>query len=83
MHGRAVQYVRRNSGISPYESAGPKDLFAIRDQARLLRPRFHTLIAHPGLQVRRATKEQLFLLVGAEKFVRDTSAGDFTVSCSR
>ncbi|RZB19614.1 DEAD/DEAH box helicase [Streptomyces sp. F001] len=83
LHGRAVQYARRTGGISPYEVGGPKDLFAIRDRARLLRPRFHTIIAQPGLQARKATDEQLLLLAGAEKFVRDTRAGDFTVFCSR
>ncbi|WP_097257057.1 DEAD/DEAH box helicase [Streptomyces sp. Ag109_G2-15] len=83
LHGRAVQYARRTGGVSPYEVGGPKELFAIRDQARLLRPRFHTIIAQPGLQARKATDEQLLLLAGAEKFVRDTSAGDFTVYCSR
>ncbi|MFF7988130.1 hypothetical protein ACFZDK_55710, partial [Streptomyces sp. NPDC007901] len=40
-------------------------------------------IAQPGLQARKATNEQLLLLAGTEKFVRDTSAGDFTVYCSR
>ncbi|MFD5858784.1 hypothetical protein [Streptomyces chartreusis] len=82
LHGRAVQYTRRTGGVSPYEVGGPKDLFAIRDRARLLRPRFHTVIAQPGLQAGKASNEQLLLLAGAEKFVRDTSAGDFTVYCS-
>jgi hypothetical protein len=41
------------------------------------------LRAKPGLQAGKATNEQLLLLTGAEKFVRDTSAGDFTVYCSR
>ncbi|MFE9859196.1 hypothetical protein [Streptomyces sp. NPDC005780] len=83
LHSRAVQYTQRNSSISPYEVGGPKALFAIRDQARLLRSRFHTIIAQPGLQASKATNEQLLLLAGAEKFVRETSAGDFTVYCSR
>ncbi|MGA6227073.1 DEAD/DEAH box helicase [Streptomyces umbrinus] len=83
LHGRTVQYARRTGGVSPYEVGGSKKLFAIRDQARLLRPRFHTVIAQPGLQAGKATDEQLLLLAGAEKFVRDTSAGDFTVYCSR
>lgn len=83
LRDRAVQYARRNGGISPYEVGGPRELFAIRDQARLLRPRFHTVIAQPGLQARKASDEQLYLLAGAEKYVRDTSAGDFTVYCSR
>ncbi|MDH6703011.1 DEAD/DEAH box helicase family protein [Streptomyces griseoviridis] len=82
LHSRAVQYARRNGGISPYEIGDSKALFTIRDQARLLRPRFHTIIVQPGLQARKATDEQLLLLAGAEKFVRDTSAGDFTVYCS-
>lgn len=83
LHRRALLYARRNGGISPYDVGGPKDLFAIREQARLLRPRFHTVIAQPGLQASRASDEQLLLLAGADSFVRDTSAGDFTVYCSR
>ncbi|MDX3866893.1 DEAD/DEAH box helicase [Streptomyces europaeiscabiei] len=83
LHHRAVLYTRRNGGISPYDVGGPRDLFAIREHARLLRPRFHTIIAQPGLQARKATDEQLLLLAGAEKFVCDISAGDFTVYCSR
>lgn len=83
LHSRAIQYTQRNGGISPYEVGGSRALFAIRDQARLLRPRFHTIIVQPGLQASKATNEQLLLLAGAEKFVRDTSAGDFTVYCSR
>ncbi|MGW5883162.1 hypothetical protein [Streptomyces koyangensis] len=80
---RATKYLRRNPGVSPYEIGGRKELFTIRDQAHLLRPRFHTVIAQPGLQAGQATDEQLLLLAGAEKFVRDVSAGDFTVYCSR
>ncbi|MBZ6288440.1 hypothetical protein [Streptomyces olivaceus] len=83
LRSRAMRYTQRNGGISPYEVGGSKALFAIRDQARLLRPRFHTVIVQPGLQASKATNEQLLLLAGAEKFVRDTSAGDFTVYCSR
>ncbi|WP_405475532.1 hypothetical protein [Streptomyces sp. NBC_00009] len=83
LQGRAVQYSRRTGGVSPYEVGEPKNLFAIRDHGRLLRSRFHTIIAQPGLQARKATDEQLRLLAGAEKFVRDTSTGDYTVYCSR
>ena len=83
LHRRAVQYSRRNGGISPYEVGGRKEVFTIRDQARLLRPRFHTIVVQPGLQARNATDEQLLVLAGAEKYVRDTSAGDFAVYCSR
>ncbi|MFD4413490.1 DEAD/DEAH box helicase [Streptomyces sp. NPDC058476] len=83
LHRRAVQYSRRNGGISPYDVGGRRELFAIRDQARLLRPRFHTIVVQPGLQAHRATDEQLLVLAGAEKYVRDTSAGDFAVYCSR
>ncbi|MEV8021428.1 DEAD/DEAH box helicase family protein [Streptomyces sp. NPDC086554] len=80
---RATKYLRRNPGVSPFEIGGRKEMFAIRDQAHLLRPRFHTVIAQPGLQAGQATDEQLLLLAGAEKFVRDVSSGDFTVYCSR
>jgi hypothetical protein len=78
-----MKYTARNGGISPYEIGSPRDLITIRDQARLLRPRFHTIIAQPGLQAGAATDEQLYLLAGAEKYVREVSAGDFAVYCSR
>ena len=82
LHDRALKYARRHGGVSPYDIGGAKNLFAIRDQARMLRPRFHTIIAQPGLQAGIATDDQLLLLAGAEKYVRDTTAGDFTVYCS-
>ncbi|MFJ4689295.1 hypothetical protein [Streptomyces sp. NPDC088789] len=82
LHDRALKYARRHGGVSPYDIGGAKNLFAIRDQARMLRTRFHTIIAQPGLQAGIATDDQLLLLAGAEKYVRDTIAGDFTVYCS-
>ncbi|XRQ09241.1 DEAD/DEAH box helicase [Actinomadura welshii] len=83
LHDRAIKYTSRHGGISPYEIGSPSDLFNVRDQVRMLRPRFHTVIAQPGLQASTATDEQLYLLAGAEKYVRDTTAGDFTVHCSK
>lgn len=83
LHARALQYTKRNAGISPYEVGSYKVLFAVRDRAPMLRPRFHTIIAQPGLQAGTATDEQLYLLAGAEKYVRAATAGDFTVYCSK
>ncbi|MET8330059.1 DEAD/DEAH box helicase family protein [Streptomyces sp. NPDC005181] len=82
LHSRAKRYTERN-GASPYEVGASKDLFAIRDQARMLRLRFHTIIAQPGLSAGEVTDEQLYLLAGAEKYVRQVTAGEFTVCCSR
>ncbi|WP_327167152.1 DEAD/DEAH box helicase [Streptomyces subrutilus] len=83
LHDRAGKYTRRNNGISPYDVGDATKLFAIREQAHMLNPRFHTVIAQPGLQAGRATNDQLLLLAGVDKYVRDTTAGDFTVYCSQ
>ncbi|MFD7431222.1 DEAD/DEAH box helicase [Streptomyces sp. NPDC059818] len=83
LNDRAGKYAQRNNGISPYDVGDPKKLFAIREQAHMLIPRFHTIIAQPGLQASKATNDQLLLLAGADKYVQDTTAGDFTVYCSR
>ncbi|WP_405933739.1 DEAD/DEAH box helicase [Streptomyces sp. NBC_00827] len=83
LRDRAQKYMNRNNGVSPYEVGDPKDLLAIRDRARMLIPRFHTVIVQPGLQAAQATTEQLLLMAGAEQYVRKVTAGDFTVYCSR
>ncbi|MCX4808927.1 DEAD/DEAH box helicase family protein [Streptomyces sp. NBC_01214] len=83
LHDRAVKYTQRNNGISPYDVGDARKLFEIREQAHMLTPRFHTVIAQPGLQASRASNDQLLLLAGADKYVRDTTAGDFIVYCSR
>ncbi|WP_318212276.1 MULTISPECIES: hypothetical protein [unclassified Streptomyces] len=49
----------------------------------MLEPRFHTIVAQPGLHAGQATNDQLLLLAGAEKYVRETTAGDFTIHCSQ
>ncbi|MFB7407348.1 DEAD/DEAH box helicase [Streptomyces sp. NPDC056202] len=82
LNDRAVKYAQRNNGISPYDVGDAKKLFTIRERAHMLEPRFHTIVAQPGLQAGQATNDQLLLLAGAEKYVRETTAGDFTVYCS-
>ncbi|MFB7379796.1 DEAD/DEAH box helicase [Kitasatospora purpeofusca] len=82
LRDRAQRYMERTNGISPYEIGGSRELIAIRDIARTLRPRFHTVIVQPGLQAGRATHDQLLVLAGAEQYVRHVTAGDFTVYCS-
>lgn len=74
--------MERTNDISPYELGSPRELIAIRDIARTLRPRFHTVIVQPGLQAGRATHDQLLVLAGAEQYVRHVTAGNFTVYCS-
>ncbi|MFI5799760.1 DEAD/DEAH box helicase [Streptomyces sp. NPDC051677] len=83
LRARAIHYSHRNPGFSPYEVGGHEDLLAVMEQARLLFPRFHTVIAQPGLQASTVTDRQLYLLAGAEKYVRQVTAGGFTVYCSR
>ncbi|UQA32326.1 DEAD/DEAH box helicase family protein [Streptomyces sp. HNA39] len=83
LNDRAGKYAQRNNGISPYVVGDVRKLFAIRERAHMLEPRFHTIVAQPGLQASVATTDQLLLLAGAEKYVRETTAGDFTVYCSQ
>ncbi|MEU7076060.1 hypothetical protein AB0B30_38860 [Streptomyces narbonensis] len=82
LNDRAGKYAQRNNGISPYDVGDVTKLFAIRERAHMLEPRFHTIVAQPGLQAGQATNDQLLLLAGAQKYVRETTAGDFTVYCS-
>ena len=70
------------TGTSPYEAGTISDMFRIRELAPQLRPRFHTVLAQPGLSAARATGEQLRLLAGAESYVRAVTRGTFDVICS-
>lgn len=60
----------------------PEDLYAIRDRALLLRPRFHIALAQPGLTRAGASPEQLSLLAGTELYVQHTAGADLSVLCS-
>ena len=70
------------TGTSPYETGTISDMFRIRELAPQLRPRFHAVLAQPGLSAARATNEQLRLLAGAESYVRAVTRGTFDVICS-
>lgn len=79
---RRAQAAFARTGTSPYEAGTLSDMFRIRELAPQLRPRFHTVLAQPGLSVAWATGEQLRLLAGAESYVRAVTRGTFDVICS-
>jgi superfamily II DNA or RNA helicase len=79
---RRAQSSFARTGISPYEIGTIQDLFRIRELAPQLRPRFHTVIAQPGLSAAAATDEQLRLIAGTENYVRAVTRGTFDVRCS-
>ena len=75
---RAADYKRRFGG-SAFEIGDREALFRIRQQARLLFPRFTTIIAQPGLRIRSASEEQLRLIAGAASYVQTVTKGGFEV----
>ena len=79
---RRAQAAFARTGTSPYEAGTISDMFRIRELAPQLRPRFHTVLAQPGLSAARVTGEQLRLLAGAESYVRAVTRGTFDVICS-
>ena len=79
---RRAQAAFARTGVSPYEVGTIGDLFRIRELAPQLRPRFHTVLAQPGLSAARATNEQLRLLAGSENYVRAVTRGTFEIVCS-
>jgi hypothetical protein len=79
---RRAQAAYSRTGVTPYEVGSIEDMFRIRELAPQLRPRFHTILAQPGLSAARATNEHLRLLAGAESYVRAVTRGTFDVFCS-
>jgi superfamily II DNA or RNA helicase len=79
---RRAQAAFARTSVSPYEVGSIRDMFRIREVAPQLRPRFHTVLAQPGLSAALATDEQLRLLAGAENYVRAVTRGTFDVFCS-
>ena len=79
---RRAQAAFARTGVSPYEVGTIRDMFRIRELAPQLRPRFHTVLAQPGLSAALATDEQLRLLAGSENYVRAVTRGTFDVICS-
>src|SRR3954447_25585907 len=79
---RRAQRYRELFGRSPYEVGDINRLYRIREQAPTLRPRFHTILAQPGLSATAATDEHLRLFAGAEAYVRAVTRGTFEVYCS-
>lgn len=78
---RARDHFKR-TGTNPYEIGDIAALARIRELVAQLRPRFHTLIAQPGLSAAGSSDEQLRLIAGAENYVRAVTHGTFEVYCS-
>jgi superfamily II DNA or RNA helicase len=58
------------------------DLFALQDEARLLRPSFEISIAQPGLSKATASDAQLELLGATEVYLYESAYASFSVLCS-
>ncbi|WP_198320528.1 DEAD/DEAH box helicase [Actinosynnema pretiosum] len=71
------------TGKTPYMRGDVPDLYDLMHKAPQLTPHFHTVLAQPGLSVKRVSGEQLRLLAGAESYVRTVTHGSFLVYCSR
>jgi hypothetical protein len=78
---RRAQNAFARTRVSPYEVGSIEDLFRIRERAAQLRPRFHTILAQPGLSAQAATEEHLRLIAGAESCVRAVTRGSFEAVC--
>lgn len=78
---RAQRYHQR-TGKSPFMIGTLNDLYKLMAIAPQLRPRFHTILAQPGLSIAAATDEHLRLLGGAESYVYAVTRGTFHVYCS-
>ncbi|MDI2127166.1 DEAD/DEAH box helicase [Yinghuangia seranimata] len=78
---RARDYKSR-TGKSPYEVGDIEELYRIRQLAPQLKPRFHTVLAQPGLSAQACTAEHLRVLAGAQSYLHTVTRGSFTVYCS-
>ena len=81
LDSRAQRY-RQRTGKSPFMIGELGDLYTLMAIAPQLRPRFHTVLAQPGLSMTAATDEHLRLLGGAESYVYAVTRGTFHIYCS-
>lgn len=80
---RRAQRFYQRTDKSPFMIGKLNDLYSLTTTAPQLRPRFHTVLAQPGLSASAATDEHLRLLAGAESYVHAVTKGGFQVYCSR
>jgi hypothetical protein len=78
---------RERSRFNRYGKTGlqlgePSDLYALQDEARLLRARFEICVAQPGLSKANVSVSQLELLGATEVYLRESAYADFEVFCS-
>ncbi len=78
---RTEAYFERTGG-SAYEVGDRRALLRVRERARLLRPRFVTIVAQPGLSKAASTDEQLRVISAAANYVQAVTKGSFAVYCS-
>jgi superfamily II DNA or RNA helicase len=69
-------------GKTGLQLGAASDLFALQDEARLLRPRFEICIAQPGLSKERISESQLQLLGATEVFLHESAFASLDVFCS-
>jgi superfamily II DNA or RNA helicase len=69
-------------GHSGFEVGQGNDLFQLREDARLLRPRFEVVIAQPGLAKASISDPQRELLGATEVYLKETAYASLEVFCS-
>jgi superfamily II DNA or RNA helicase len=72
----------KRTDVSPFEVGDIADLYRLREQARVLKPRLEMTIIQPGLSAAKASDAQLDLLAATETYVRTTADAPLYVWCS-
>ncbi|ALR11736.1 hypothetical protein MYCSP_09985 [Mycobacteroides saopaulense] len=79
---RRTQDYYRTHRKQPYEVGDRAVLLSLRERALLLRPRFVTIVAQPGLSKKKTSDEQLRVIAAAASYVQAVTKGAFVVMCS-
>lgn len=80
---RRARRKHERTAVSPFEVGGIADLYRLREQARVLKPRLEITIIQPGLSAKKASGPQLELLAATETYVRGTANAPLHVWCHR
>lgn len=78
---RARRY-KEKTGVSPFEVGNFSRLVRLQEEVPLLRPRFHMIIAQPGLSVAACKDEHLRLFAGVDSYVKAVAKSSLDVLCS-
>ncbi|MFF0458680.1 DEAD/DEAH box helicase [Nocardia africana] len=78
---RIQRYVELHT-VSPFDVGTLEDLYRIHEVIPQLKPRFHTIIAQPGLSAAAAGDDHLRLIAGADSYLWAVTRGTFDFYCS-